>query len=177
MLRVRTRDERRPFATGFLIGAQGEFIFGARGSPLKTLAVITSDGIERTATLLGLEPSLGLAVGRIDGDPVAPPLNAAAGRALALEQWVVVLQHDAQGVAEPFAGVVERSAQRTLLGPRDQQARFAVARVAAPGVPGSPVLSLRGELVAVVFEEGARKTRVVMLDSVLPFLRSTILGP
>lgn len=180
MLRVRTNDARRPFATGFFIGAHGEFVFGSIDPPQQNLEVITGEG-EARATLIGFDATIGLGVGRIEnaGGPSGStvPLRVASAAPLALEQWVVVLRHNGAGEPEPFAGLVEQSAKKTKLGPKDVRREVPLARVAAPGVPGSPVMSLRGELIAVAIDRGERKTRVVPIDALIPFLRAAVLGP
>jgi hypothetical protein len=172
MLRVRTNDAKRPFATGFFIGARGELLFGSRGDPGANIAVITREG-ERRATLLAFDSNLGLAVARLDGEGVSTePLHVLENGALAIEQWVVTVRHDKRGAPEPFAGVVDTSARQKKLGKATAQ----VAHVAAPGARGSPVLTLDGALIGVVIEEGERRSGVVLVGSIVPFLRSAVLG-
>lgn len=180
MLRVRTPGAALPFATGFFIGARGEFVYGAGSAPPELLEVITADGKQRAAAPIGFDPALGLAVGRLLGaerDVLTEPLRVAERAPLALEQWVVTVRHDKGGEPEPFAGVVEESARARSIGQKPHRSKVLVAKIAAPSSRGSPVLSVRGELVAIAIEAGARKSRVVPIEALLPFLRTAILGP
>lgn len=173
----RPSPERERWETGFVIGAEGEFVFGAEAAPSARLRVRTEDGREHGAELLGYERAFALAVGRLDagrksGSEIAP-LHVAAIGELRSEQWVVILKHDSSGRPEPFAGVVDGDASPDA----SRRSPFAirVARVSVPSSPGSPVLSLEGDLVGVAIEGAERRTRVVTIGSLAPFLKAVVL--
>jgi S1-C subfamily serine protease len=182
LVRVTTAGEAgsanaKAWWTGFVIGARGEVVFGAPGSPSVSLVVRTHDGVDHQGELLGFDPDLKLAVARIAADGGAnriAPVRVASVLGLIERRWVVVLKYDAQGRAEPFAGLVEADAQidRTNRSKRD----LLLAPVAAPGAPGSPVLSSSGELVGIALLEGRRNTRAVAIETFVPFLRTVVLG-
>jgi S1-C subfamily serine protease len=195
---VQVQGTPQKWSTGFVIGARGEVVFGAQTSPPENLTVRTDDGQDHPGTLLGYDKTLGLAVLRIEGmrckrsaqraepaelgartcserNPEYSPLRVAKKPGLVEKRWVVTMKHDAKGRAAPFAGVVEADATIEL----DQNKAvkgFAIAPVLAPAAPGSPVLSATGELVGVALEEGARATKVVAIDSLVPFLKAVVLG-
>ena len=166
---------RRP-ATGFLIGAEGEVVFGARRPPAAGAIVIeTADGQRLDARLLGHDRRLGLGLARMAPTSARPPppLLAAADPRLWPDRWVVVLAHDASGSAQPFAGVIE-AAPATRYARKKRHRGLTVAPLGAPGDVGSPVLSIRGELVGVVVDGGRRRCRVAPLDVVRPFLEASV---
>jgi S1-C subfamily serine protease len=176
MLRVDTGDKAHPYATGFLIGAKGELVFGARHAPAPEIKVHTSDGKERVAKILGFDEAVKLAVAQlVDPGPAdGSPLVATHRPGLSANHWVVVVMHDDKGEPAPFAGVIDGPARIEHLPPTD--APRVVASIDAPGSPGSPVLSLSGELVGIVIADGKRRTRAVAIESVVPFLRAVVLG-
>lgn len=172
--------ERTPRAgawvTGFVIGAEGEVVFGAAQRPAPDLIVRAIDGAEYGCALLAYDRDLSLAVGRItrtsQGNPRLAPLKVASSPGLLERRWVVVMKHDSQGRAEPFAGTVEANRDA----PEKTRATIPLAWVAAPASAGSPVLSTRGELVGVAIEEGKRSARVAAIESLGPFLQAAVLG-
>ncbi len=165
-MKVRTDSPR--WVTGFVIGANGEFVFGLERAPTAELKVMTDEGIEHAARLLGFDRALGLGVGIVEGlDRV--PLVAARRDPLLEETWVVILGHDARGRPEPHAGVVSKPPHREKSGRR-------IAWVDVPGAPGHPVLTADGSLVAIAIRRGKRRTHVVPLEDVTPFLERVVLG-
>jgi S1-C subfamily serine protease len=146
-------------------------VFGAQSSPRETLTVRTADGGDHDGVLLGWDKELGLAVARMEAPRIAP-LSVAKSPGLIHRRWVVVLRHDTRGRAEPFAGEVEADAAIDAKNKR----KLAIAPVMAPASRGSPVLSAEGELVGVALEEGARSTRVVAIETFVPFLKAVVLG-
>ncbi len=155
-------------STGFVVGAEGEVLFAALRAPSGALFARAANG-RHALELLAHDPALGLAVGRLRGLELGAvtPVSFADRSGLAPERWVVVLKHRAQDRVEPFAGVVARGPGK---GTR------ATAAVEVPGAPGAPVFSPEGQLVGVAMAEGARRTRVLPVEALLPFLRAAVLG-
>lgn len=165
LVRVKARTT---WSTGFLIGANGEFVFGLDEAPKRALRVRTEDGEEHEARLLGFDRTLSLAVGIVDGLGRAP-IPAGPPSELRPETWVVILGHDPKGLPSPHAGVVAK-------GPERQASGHVASVVDVPGAPGCPVLSADGALVGIAVARGRRRTRVVPLDYVAPFLERVVLG-
>ncbi len=160
----------RSYASGFVVGARNEIVFGAKESPTPELEVITVDGARHTADLLGYDRELAIGVARVrDGHLV--PLRVSARPGLVRGDWVIAMTHDERGRAQPFAGVVESDLEQAA-----HPKGALVARVDVPGRPGSPVLSTRGELVGLALDPGRRRTRVVAIETVVPFLRMVVLA-
>jgi hypothetical protein len=155
-------------STGFVVGAEGEVLFAAPHAPSGALFARSARG-RHALEILAHDPALGLAVGRLRALELGAvtPVSFAARSGLARERWVVVLKHRAQDRVEPFAGVVVR-------GPG--KAPGATAAVEVPGAPGAPVFSPEGELVGVAMAEGSRRTRVLPVEALLPFLRAAVIG-
>jgi S1-C subfamily serine protease len=158
------------FASGFVVGAKNEIVFGATESPTPVLEVLTIDGKIHSADLLGFDRDLGLAVARVR-DAHLVPLKVAHTPGLARRDWVICMTHDDRGRAQPFAGVVEGELTRAK-----KPKNALVARVDVPARPGSPVLSTRGELIGVALDHGKRRTRAVAIETVVPFLRMVVLA-
>lgn len=165
-------------ATGFLIGARGEVVFGASKAPSTKLRVTLEDGARLDAELLGFDRALGLALARITPDPSTPrhftPLRPAVKRPMTRTEWVLVIKHDARGRPEPFAGEVD--GEPAIEPKRATPVRPLVAAVLAPAAAGSPVFSVEGELIGVALEDGARRTKVAAIESLVPFFRAVVLG-
>jgi S1-C subfamily serine protease len=174
LLRVDTGDKTHPYATGFLIGAKGELVFGARHTPAAEFLVRAADGKDHAAKLLGFDEAVKLAVAQIVDAGHTEPLVPAHRARLSANRWVVVVMHDDKGEPAPFAGLVDGPPRIEHLPPTD--APRVVAAIDAPGSPGSPVLSIEGELVGIVIADGKRRTRAVAIESVVPFLRQVVLG-
>ncbi len=168
-MRVKGRTWKA-YATGFVVGARNEIVFGATESPTPELEVITLDGSRHAADLLGYDRDLAIAVARVR-DARLVPLRVASSPGLAHGDWVIAMTHDDRGRAQPLAGVVEGSLERVSK-PKDAL----VARVDVPGRPGSPVLSTRGDLIGMALDTGKRRTRVVAIETVVPFLRMVVLA-
>lgn len=159
------------WATGFVVGARGEILFSALDGPTPELAVTTPEGRRLSAVLLGYDRNLGLGVARIQDGPRIVPLDVAK-ESPAQGEWVIALTYDAHGRPEPFAGVVAGAFVKATRKP----AGAMVARVEVPGQPGSPVLSTRGALIGVAIDRGKRRTRVLSIDSLVPFLKAVVLA-
>ncbi len=82
----------------------------------------------------------------------------------------MVLKHNRKGLPEPFAGTVESGLRR--IGKSDSK----VLDVDVPGAPGSPIFSIQGALVGVALDRGRRRTRMVAIESVMPFLKGVVVG-
>lgn len=175
LIRVRVNAKADGWSSGFVIGAEGEVVFGVGSAPDRRVGVRTDDGQDHEAEVLGYDLGLALAVARVTPAPGAPRLVPLQVGASGLEDraWVVVLKHDAKGRAEPFAGVVEGGPAPLAL--KTPQPIDGVV-VQVPGAPGSPVLSASGELIGVALDRGARKTRVASIQSIVPFLKRVVLG-
>jgi S1-C subfamily serine protease len=178
LVRISTGDPVHPYGTGFLIGARGEVVFGAKKAPAvgSWIEVATADGRSRSATVLGFDEAVKLAVARIAGDDGSPmatePLRVARTPGLADSVWVVVLVYEDKGFPAPYAGLVDGPPEvKKLKG----QPRL-LARVDAPGAIGSPVLSIDGTLIGVVVDEGKRRSRAIAIESLTPFLKAVVLG-
>lgn len=165
-MKARTDDSR--WSTGFVIGARGEIVFGVDRAPTATLEIETADGRRITGKLLGFDRTLSLAVGIADGLKTVP-MRAKKGVRLRPETWVVILGHDKKGRPEPHAGVVATA-------PTRRKGGHVVAVAEVPGAPGCPVLTADGDLAAIAIARGKRRTRVVPLDYVAPFLERVVLG-
>lgn len=156
----------------------GEVVFAAPKAPAGALHALLPDGRRAPLELLGHDAATRLAVGRIRRAPdseLPPPLPVAADPTLSPETWVVVIRARG-GTSEPFAGVVESVPSAGLGSGPAPAPHQRTARVAAPGDPGSPVLSMGGEVLAVVVEGGRRGCRAVPLERFIPFLRGAVLG-
>lgn len=177
LVRVGAHDGGTP-ATGFLIGARGEVVFGATKAPAPKLRVTLEDGSVLDAELLGFDRALALAIARVTPDPAAPrhftPLRPATSRAMMRAEWVLVIKHDAHGRPEPFAGEVD--AEPAIEPKRVTPVRPLVAPVLAPAAAGSPVFSADGQLIGVALEDGARRTKVAAIESLVPFFKAVVLG-
>jgi S1-C subfamily serine protease len=160
----------KAYATGFVIGAKNEIVFGAAEAPTPVLEVLLVDGTKMAADLLGYDRDLGIGVARAR-DARLVPLRVSAKPGLARGDWVIAMTHDDRGRAQPFAGTVEGDLTKVSK-PKDAL----VARVDVPGRPGSPVLSTRGELIGVALDPGKRRTRVMAIETVVPFLRMVVLA-
>ncbi len=163
-------------ATGFLIGARGEVVFGTRSAPADGVGVtiMTEDGTSHEGFVVGYEPSLHLALAQMAAAPTdpLPPLRVGTDVGLERRRWVVVMTHSAKkGEPEPFAGTVEGGAAATQ-SRKAELRRYSVARVDAPGNLGSPVLDTQGKLVGVVVVPGRRRTEVVAVSEVIKFLKA-----
>lgn len=168
IVQIRTHEAAKGFAIGFWIGAEGEFVFAGPATKGATLTLRTQDGKDHTAHVIGFDPATRLAVGRVDDSAArGEPIRVAERSDVALDEWVLSVTLDAKGAPTPFAGVVEDT-------PRGGTLR--IARLAVPGQKGAPIVTLEGQLVAVALDDGPRKTRAVMLDSVTDFLRASVLG-
>lgn len=170
LVRVKGRTWSR-WSTGFVVGARGEILFSALDGPTPELAVRTPDGTELSAVLLGYDRDLALGVARIRGGPRIAPLDV-ADRPVSRGEWVIAMTHDAKGLPEPFAGVVSGSFSSSKARPKG----VLVAGVDVPGQPGAPVLSTRGMLVGVAIDRGKRRTRMISVDSLVPFLKAVVLA-
>ncbi len=180
LLVARPNGSESPATTGFLLGAEGELLIGAKARPAAEFAVVVDGELSLSARLLDHDEDLGLAVAKLVGIDARSlprlPLRAAKKQGLSLQTWAVVMTHSASGASEPFAGIVE--SEPAIRGRRAWRKRsLLISQVAAPGRPGSPVLSSKGELVGVVVGAGSRRVEVVALPSLLPFLRAAVLGP
>lgn len=171
IVQVRTSSAARRFDIGTYIGARGELVFGARTSPPAVVTVTLPGGGEALADVLAYAPTAQLAVARVR-DALAEPLDAASPPDVALEQWLVAVRLDGQGEPEPFAGVVEGTARSW---PRDRA--LELIDVGTPAEHGSPILTTDGRLIAIAVERGARRTKAVLLVSLMPFLERAVLGP
>jgi S1-C subfamily serine protease len=166
---VRVKGSTWPdYATGFVVGVRGEVVFSAIRSPTPELVVITTEGARLEADLLGYDRELAIGVLRARTPSSLVPLRVALKPGLARGDWVIALTHDERGLPEPFAGVVEGDLERS------ERPKGLVARADVPGVPGSPILSTRGELVGIAVDRGARRTRVLAIEAVVPFLEAVV---
>lgn len=172
-MRVESGSEKPRWSTGFLIGAEGEIVFGIDKIPRRDLT-IELDGQTVKGELLGYDLGLSLAIGRLAEKPRAVALQVATAPGLEERTWVIAMTHDARGRAQPFAGIVDGALERDAK--RKTPIKVLVAPVSVPGTLGTPILSVNGELVGVVIEGGDRKTRVVPIDIVAPFLKAVVLG-
>ena len=154
-----------------------------KAPPHGRLKLDDASGRTFEAEVLGFDPTLRIGVARLEG-PKLPPIRVATLPGLALERWVITLRHRKDGVPEPFAGVVTQSPKLQRQRPKTKRKQGSsltvwsarVARVAAPGQPGSPVLSTQGELLGVVIDGGERRCSVLSVESMTPYLRSVVLG-
>lgn len=178
MVRVTWTKDQNVYATGFVVGAAGEVIFGTKNAPPEKVAVTTVEGVELAGQVLGFDESLGLAVLRIEGPEKAHPPAIPGGRvsAIAPEQWALVLSFDERKDPVPFAGVVLERPRKRSVGPKSARQRHDVAAIEAPGTVGSPVLSVKGRLVGVVIKSRGRTSDVVTVPSLMPFLKKVVLG-
>lgn len=162
-------------ATGFVVGARGEILLGSRQRPADgaALKVTTVDGAVYEAFVVAHEPALRLTLAQIAVLPALPlqAVQIGAQTRLRRNQWVVVMSHSEAGAAEPFAGTVDAAAATNAAKARGH-ARFKIAKVAAPGRLGSPVLDTSGRLAGVVVRPGKRRTEVVAVSDVLAFLKA-----
>lgn len=163
LLQVRDVSQPTRWRTGFLIGAQGEMVFGSRKRPEAELKWRGPDGVERPARLLAYDPGLRLAVARGPLRPGVVPLRPSKKPQLRRERWVVTIRHNKEGTAVPHAGAVAG---------RHRQGRL----VDVPGQIGAPVLDLEGGLLGVVRGGGRRRAVVVPVGRVVPFLKKAVLG-
>lgn len=173
-MRVDSGKEKPRWSSGFVIGAEGEIVFGIDKIPNGTVKVIADDNSELAAEVLGYDLGLSLAVARITTKRNHLALTVSERPGLFERSWVVSLTHDARGRAQPYAGVVDTALEQDTK--RKTPIKVLVAQVSVPGELGAPVLSTTGELVGVVIEKGDRKTRVVPFDIVAPFVKAVVVG-
>lgn len=174
LVRVEHGRDKTRWSTGFVIGAEGEVVFGIDRIPKADLTIELSNGKTLTAELLGFDLGLSLAIARAKEPHLWAPLKVSARDKLLRRTWVMAMTHDARGRAQPYAGVVE--GDRVRDGKRKTPIEVWVVPVEAPGTLGSPVLSVDGELAGVVIEAGDRKTRVVPIELIVPFVKQVVLG-
>lgn len=178
LLRVDSGREKPRWSTGFVIGAEGEIVFGIDKIPERELSIELDGGPPQKGELLGYDLGLSLAVGRFRAIPADQKsyvaLRVARRPGLDVKSWVIALTHDARGRAQPYAGIVDGALERDAK--RKTPIAVLVAPVSVPGTLGSPILSVGGELVGVVISGGDRKTRVVPIDIVAPFVKAVVLG-
>ena len=170
ILQVRTSSEASRFDIGTYVGAHGELVYASAAPPPAVVSVSTPGGPSQLADVLAHNVSSGLVVARVR-DARIEPLAPSDPPDLALEQWVIAVRLGARGRPEPFAGVVSSVAR-----PWARDRGLDVVQVDTPAERGSPILTTDGRLVAFALEKGARRTRAVMLSSLLPFLREAVLG-
>lgn len=171
ILQVRTSSSASRFDIGTYVGAHGELVYASAAPPPPVVSVSTPGGPAQVADVLAHSASSGLVVARVR-DTRIEPLAPSDPPDLALEQWVIAVRLGAQGRPEPFAGVVSSVAR-----PWSRDRGLEVVQVDTPAERGSPILTTDGRLIAFALERGARRTRAVMLSSLLPFLRQAVLGP
>jgi S1-C subfamily serine protease len=174
LVRVEHGKQKTRWSTGFVIGARGEVVFGIDKIPKPDLLVELANGKTLTAELLGYDLGLSLAVARVKEPHSWTPLKVTERGSLQRRSWVIAMTHDARGRAQPYAGVVE--GERVRDAKRKTPVAVWVVPVEAPGTLGSPVLSVDGELLGVVIEAGDRKTRVVPIEVIVPFVKAVVLG-
>lgn len=170
LVQVRTASTTARFTTGFVIGARGEVLYGATKAPNgPVLELIGPQGQTWFADLLGYDRTLKIALAKVRGAPrgLFVPMQLAGRIDLRADLWVVVLGHDESGVAEPFAGVVERVSSKGGL---------RSMRLMASGQAGNPVMSTEGELVGVVYEGGRRRVSAWAIDGIVPFLKRVVVA-
>ena len=163
---VQVRSVSRPTAwrTGFLVGSQGELVFGARERPERELRWRGADGREHPARLLSYDPGLRLAVARGPILAGSMPLMPAKKPYLRPQDRVVTIRYGAKGKQVPHAGVVAR-----------RQKKWGWT-VRMRGQLGAPVFDAKGGLVGVV-RTGSRRTAVVMpIRRLMPFFKKAVLG-
>ena len=165
IVRVETGGKARRFSTGFVIGAKGEVVFGARRAPEGPVVVHTHDGRTHPARVLAHNRGLRLGLARMtefDGD--YPPLRPGTTAELRAPGWVVSVAFLDKKSAEPYAGTVDSALTQR------RKSRPSTMRLHAPGDLGSPVLGLDGALVGVIYERGRRRTRLVPVQALVSFL-------
>jgi len=170
IVQVRTSSSARTFEIGTFIGAEGELVFGARAKPEGTVW-IRIGGKDRTARVLAYLEAASLAVARMEGGHGEQPLNLADPPDVGLDEWVIAVRFDAGGKLEPFAGTVDGTER-----PHTKDRSLSVVELGTPAQIGSPILTASGGLVAFAIQRGDRKTRAVLLSSLVPFLRQVVLG-
>ncbi|CAN0557534.1 unnamed protein product, partial [Laminaria digitata] len=150
LVRVRCEKPGARWADGVVIGAKGEVLLGVSPCLTPTMRVMTADGLERAAQVLGFDRKLGVAVARLEAASaprlVPPRVNLKAK--LVPDQWMVVLTHDKKGQPTSHAGQVARRTK----GPR--------VPVDVPGRVGSPLFSAQGALVGISVTRGRRRVQV-----------------
>lgn len=165
VIRVKARPDGA-WATGVVIGADGEVVFSAPRGPAGAPLGLSSEGQNLTGELLGYDRDLALAVARFPSlARVVRPVQVASASNLTRDRWVVTIRYSAKGQAEPFAGVVEDPGR----GPRP-------TRIMVPGQPGSPIFSKDGELLGLAQDLGERSTRALPIERFVPFLKAVVLG-
>lgn len=167
LVRVRAEKVGAKWTDGVVIGAQGEILFGINPSTTPKIRVRLASGLERSATVLGFDRRLSVAVARLDGPDaprLAPPTVDLKAR-LTPERWLVVMTHDKRGESTSYAGQV--------VGPGGKR-RF---KVDVPGQVGSPLLSLEGGLVGISVTSGKRRVLVRSMADLMPFLSRVVIGP
>ena len=177
LVRVESGREKPRWSTGFVIGAEGEIVFGIDKIPKQELSIEIDGAKAQKGELLGYDLGLSLAIGRMSAPSEKKSfaaLRVASKPGLDARTWVIALTHDARGRPQPYAGIVDGSLERDVH--RKTPIGVFVAPVSVPGTLGSPILSVAGELVGVVIESGDRKTRVVPIDIVAPFVKAVVLG-
>jgi len=171
LVQVETANSPMKFSSGFIIGGRGEFLFGLKAKPdLAPIRVRTSTGGWVYADLITHNEQLKLGLGRIRGFRPGRfvPLELGLQTQLKPENWLVTMSHDEEGQPEPFAG--------TFRGFSQDRKKNTYLKLDIPGKLGSPVLSLKGKLVGVIFQEGRRKTKAWPIKAVTTFLQGIQFG-
>lgn len=131
---------------------------GVHGALDDELTVRCADGRSARARTLGHHERWPVALVRVSGCETRP-LRPAKRASFAPERWALVLSVSASGEPEPFAGVFLEPPQENPW-----------ARLMAASRRGAAVLDGDGRLLGVAIDDARRRTRVVPISALMPFL-------
>jgi S1-C subfamily serine protease/mono/diheme cytochrome c family protein len=164
---------------GFLLSCAHLVEASAKGKAADIVDVELVNNVHCRARIVGLEPTINLAVLKIDA-PV--PLHAAKigdSDAVRAGQWAIVLG-DPPGVERNFAvGTIAARPERDCYQENRSSTLFQVSMVPNPGSFGGPVVDIRGDVVGLVTPRDALQAgagdRIYALPADLAMMISDVL--
>lgn len=140
---------------GFVLSCAYLIRVGPKGRPADVVDVELGDNVHYRARIVGLEPSIDLALLKIDASGPLHPATIGDSEAVRPGQWAIVLG-DPPGVERNFAvGTIAALPERQCYQENLTSTLLQVTLIPDPGSFGGPVVNIRGEVVGLVTPRGA----------------------
>jgi S1-C subfamily serine protease len=147
--------KRRLIGTGVAASSRDVVTTASLAFPDGVVRVLLGNGVERRASLLGVDRQSNLAVFRLD-EPVLTSLRRAAPQSLAVGTWVAVISNVAVSKPQTALGQVVGRGER--VGFPYTGDVLEIDAPSYPGLAGGAVLNEDGEWVAVIVGRGLQGT-------------------